>query len=228
MPDSPIAAHAATAGELQERLDASRDRQPFVVLRHPETGQRLVRLHEQTRITIGRLPECDLWLEWDERVSRLHAELLSIGGEWIVADDGLSTNGTWVNDLRLNGRRRLRDGDLIRIGETMLAFCNPVEASSATVTADPSRLVRVTPAQRRVLVALCRPSLLTGQLTVPSNADIAAELYISVDSVKTHMKALFVAFELGGTTSRIKRAELVERAVRGGAVLERDVVTDES
>ena len=229
MPESPIAAHVATPAELQARLEAARGGAPFLVLRHPQTGQQLVSLDEGARVTIGRRAQCDLWLEWDGRVSRLHAELLRIGGEWIVVDDGLSANGTWVNDTRLNGRRRLRDGDLIRVGDTLLAFCSPAEGNSATISVDAGQaLVRITPAQRRVLVALSRPYLATGRLTVPSNAEVAAELFISVDSVKTHLKALFEAFELGDTSSRVKRVELVERAVRNGVVLTRDVAGTET
>jgi pSer/pThr/pTyr-binding forkhead associated (FHA) protein len=224
VPESPLAAHLATPSELQERIAATRVGAPFLVFRHPETGQVLVSLRARSRLTIGRRSECDLALEWDSRVSRLHAELLLIGGEWIAADDGLSANGTWVDDTRLNGRRRLRDGDLIGIGETILAFCSPAEGSASTINVGAEHLtVRVTPAQRRVLVALCRPFLLTGSLTAPSNAEIAAELFLSIDSIKTHMKALFEAFNLDDSGSRLKRAQLVERAVRSGSVLIRDV-----
>jgi hypothetical protein len=184
-------------------------------------------LADRTRLTIGRRPECDLAVEWDGRVSRLHAELLLIGGEWIITDDGLSANGTRVNDTRLGGRRRLRDGDLIYVGETALAFCSPAEGIAATLNLDAAALsVHISPAQRRVLVALCRPFLLTGSLTAPSNAEIAAELFLSVDSIKTHMKALFEAFGLAQSASRLKRADLVERAVRSGSVLVRDVTGD--
>ena len=56
-------------------------------------------------------------------MSRLHAELEQRAGEWTISDDGLSQNGTWVNGLRLAGRRRLNDGDLVRVGRTMFAFC---------------------------------------------------------------------------------------------------------
>jgi pSer/pThr/pTyr-binding forkhead associated (FHA) protein len=227
LPESPLAAHLSAPSELQERIEATRAGSPFLVLRHPETGQVLVSLQGRSQLTIGRRSECDLALEWDGRVSRLHAELLLISGEWIAADDGLSANGTWVGDTRLNGRRRLRDGDLIRIGETILAFCSPAEGSAATINVSAEHLmVRVTPAQRRVLVALCRPFLLTGSLTAPSNAEIAAELFLSIDSIKTHIKALFEAFSLHDSASRLKRAELVERAVRSGSVLERDVAPD--
>src|SRR5262249_38057080 len=136
-------------------------------------------------------------------------------------------NGTWLNDRRLSGRRRLRDGDLVRVGATVIVFCNPSEPSAATLDAEEEESQpRVTPAQRRVLVALCRPFLLTGTPATPSNADLASELFLSIDSVKTHLKALFEAFELGESRSRMKRVELVERAVKRGSVHARDVVSD--
>jgi len=34
-------------------------------------------------------------LEWDSEVSRVHAELVEIGGAWTVSDDGLSRNGSY-------------------------------------------------------------------------------------------------------------------------------------
>ena len=37
---------------------------------------------------------------------------------WVLVDDGLSSNGTFVNGERLNGTRRLDDGDTIRFGTT--------------------------------------------------------------------------------------------------------------
>jgi predicted component of type VI protein secretion system len=224
VPDSPLAPHLATPAELQARLHAARHGAPFLVLRHPNNGQMLVSLGDQTRITIGRRAECDIATEWDGRVSRLHAELVLIGGEWILTDDGLSANGTRVNDAALNKRRRLRDGDLVRVGDTIIAYCSPADLATATLNVDAaSSIIAITPAQRRVLVALCRPYLQTGALAAPANAELAAELFLSVDSVKTHMKALFVAFGLDDSPSRIKRASLIEQAVRLGIISPRDI-----
>jgi pSer/pThr/pTyr-binding forkhead associated (FHA) protein len=49
-----------------------------------------------------------------------------------VTDDGLSRNGTFVNDRRVEGRRRLTDGDLLRCGETLLLFVSPFQAAEQT------------------------------------------------------------------------------------------------
>ena len=54
----------------------------------------------------------------------------------------------------------------------------------------------LTPAQRRVLVALCRPYKESTFATPASNQQIADELTISVDAVKTTMRKLFELFGL--------------------------------
>ena len=73
-------------------------------------------------------------------------------------------------------------------------------------------------------MALCRPSLVArGYAAPPGNAELAGELFLSVDSIKTHLKGLFEAFELDHVPPSQKRATLVERALRLGIVTERDV-----
>ncbi|MGZ4182186.1 MAG: FHA domain-containing protein [Solirubrobacteraceae bacterium] len=42
----------------------------------------------------------DVSIGWDAEVSGLHAELQAFSGEWTIVDDGLSTNGTYVNGSR--------------------------------------------------------------------------------------------------------------------------------
>lgn len=224
MLESPLAPHVTTPAELQARLQMAREGSPFIVLRRPDGTQWLISLAGRTRLTIGRRPESDLPLLWDMQVSRLHAELVCVGHDWVATDDGLSANGTWVAGERLSGRKRLRDGDVIRVGSSLLAFCSPLETLEATsLAADATEAARISGAQRRVLVALCRPFLLDGTLAPPSNSQLAADLFLSVDSIKTHLKALFDAFELGDVPPRQKRAALVERAVRTGVVHQRDV-----
>ncbi len=223
MSESPLAPHVATPTELQARLQLAARGDPFIVLRHPEGAQELVSLEGRVGLTIGRRAETDISLSWDPRVSRLHAELVRVGEDWVVTDDGLSANGTWLGDDRVFGRRRLRDGDLIRIGNTLIAFCAPLDSSDTTAMAGTaSAAVEISPAQRRVLVALCRAFVISGTLVPPSNSELAAELFLSVESIKTHLKALFDAFDLSAVPPRQKRSALVERAVRTGVVREAD------
>jgi pSer/pThr/pTyr-binding forkhead associated (FHA) protein len=51
------------------------------------------------------------------------------GGSWLIVDDGLSRNGTFVNGERVTGRRRLQDGDHIGAGTTPLIFSDPMQGS---------------------------------------------------------------------------------------------------
>ena len=68
-------------------------------------------------LTIGRAPDNGLVL-FDGRVSRHHARLYGRRGALLLADLG-STNGSWVNDRRVE-EMALGEGDRIRVGDTIL------------------------------------------------------------------------------------------------------------
>ena len=177
------------------------------------------------RLTIGRRKGNDIVLDWDAEVSRIQAALERVGPDWLIADDGLSHNGTWVNGGRVTGHQRLRDGDIIAVGATTLAFVAPSsEASQPTATARRAHLgSRLTPAQRRVIVALCRPYA-SGPYAAPaSNREIADELVVSVDAVKRNLRALFALFGVDDLPQNRKRAALAEAALRTGAVARREL-----
>jgi pSer/pThr/pTyr-binding forkhead associated (FHA) protein len=72
-------------------------------------------------LTIGRGDDNDLPLDGDEYASSRHARFEPRRDGVYVEDVG-STNGTFVNGIRLTGDRRLVAGDVIRIGETDLRF----------------------------------------------------------------------------------------------------------
>ncbi|TCO23410.1 FHA domain-containing protein [Kribbella steppae] len=65
-------------------------------------------------VLIGRASDCDLILEHPD-ISRHHAELLRIDGVSFELRDLDSTNGTFVNGVRV-GSRLVGDGDEIRLG----------------------------------------------------------------------------------------------------------------
>ena len=148
--------------------------------------------------TVGRRAEMDVSIGWDAEVSGLHAELQAFSGEWTIVDDGLSTNGTYVNGNRVRGRQRLRDGDRVRVGKTLLVYrsVEEVPVPRTVPTGEPPSAALLTDTQRRVLVALCRPYRDGGRFATPaSNAQIAAELFVSVDAVKAQLRLLFTSFE---------------------------------
>lgn len=63
----------------------------------------------------------------DGKVSRCHA-VLDVAGGRVVLTDQASTNGTWINDLRIEQPTELRDGDRIRVGGIELRFYDPSSA----------------------------------------------------------------------------------------------------
>lgn len=176
-------------------------------------------------VTIGRGEACDVRLTLDPEVSRLHAELERLGGTWVVVDDGLSRNGTFVNGERIAGRHRLTNGDVLRCGDSLLTFRDPTGASyDSTRPASDSPAAQVTESQRRVLVALCRPLREGGTYAMPAgNKEIADELVLTVGAVKGHLRALFEKLGVEDLPQNRKRLRLVERAVETGVISLRDL-----
>ena len=218
--------HAASVAELRAQIEAERGGLPFVMYRVPGGEQRIVTLPEGARVTVGRHAGADLALTADERVSRLHAELEQLVEDWVLVDDGLSRNGSFVNGERVMGRRRLKDGDVLRFGSTGVVYRNPRQVGSpaTAVGSDIGPIGELTGTQRKVLIALCRPFKDAPGFGVPAtNSEIAAELYLSVDAVKAHLRVLFEKFGISHLGPNEKRLRLVEAAFRCGAVSDRDL-----
>jgi hypothetical protein len=209
---------AASPSELQALLRATRAGVPFVFFRDGEQALKIVELGEQ--MAIGRAPGSDLEIAWDLRVSGVHAHVEQHGRQWVIEDDGLSRNGTFVGGERLRGQRTLKDGDLIQVGDTIIAFRDPLPGGVAATIAVPTvPAPHVSDAQRRVLVALCRPFRDSERFATPAtNQEIADELVLSLDAVKSHMRALFARFGVEDLPPNEKRTRLVERALAGGVV----------
>lgn len=200
--------------------EAERAGKPFLVMRDDGGEQRLVTLDDAAAtLIVGRSEDSDVPVPWDDRVSRTHAQLVRVGTRWYVEDDGLSRNGTWVNEERVTGRRPLGDGDVLRVGHTAVLVRIPSQGTS-----DPTRpesrfapAAPLPPGQRRVLEALCRPCLAPGGPHPPaSNEQIAGELHLSVDAVKAHLRQLFRRFDIEHLPQIQKRTALVRIAIESG------------
>lgn len=224
--ESPIAPHTSTPAELKERLAAERAGEPFLVYRDANARQRICVLSPpRDTVTIGRRASSDITLDWDQEVSRLHAIVEHVGGNWMITDDALSSNGSFVNGERLVGSHRLEDGDLILVGDTAILFREPgaePEQSTARAGSAPQRS-DLSATQRRVMIALCRPYRGDAPYAVPAtNEAIGTEVHLSVHSVKAHLRALFQKFGIEGLPQNQKRARLVALALHSGLVSERD------
>jgi pSer/pThr/pTyr-binding forkhead associated (FHA) protein len=76
-------------------------------------------LLQQDAITVGRSPDCDIFLD-DVTVSRRHALLKREDGQFLLEDQG-SLNGTFLNRRRIESAP-LEDGDELQIGKYRLTF----------------------------------------------------------------------------------------------------------
>jgi pSer/pThr/pTyr-binding forkhead associated (FHA) protein len=87
------------------------------VIDPPQRRGRVFELGEE--VTVGRSPGCAVPLDDDTFASSIHARVFRRSGELWIEDLG-STNGTWLNDERLEIPARLRRGDHVKVGSTIL------------------------------------------------------------------------------------------------------------
>ena len=220
--DTPLALDRATPADLAARREAEQRGNPFLVYRDDAEAQQIVPLDPASgSLTVGRRTEADISLPWDPEVSRLHAELECKAGEWLLCDDGFSQNGTFVNGLRIHGRRRLADGDLLRLGQTTFAYCDPGESGSGITMApgDLGAAPKFSEQQQRILRVLCRPLLGDGEGIKPTtDAEIAAETGIAEETVANELDHLGRTFGLQDMPPKDRRAEVALLALRSGLV----------
>lgn len=167
------------------------------------------------RLTIGRSDSNQVAIAADPELSRLHAVLEPVGAGWCLRDLA-SSNGSYVNGERIWSDRPLRNGDEIRVGRTRLVFRSSDRAGDLTQTAAPPP--QLTPRERDVLVALCRPVLSADLFTEPASIrQIAEQLVVTDAAVKQHLLRLYDKFLVHEPGER-RRVRLANEAIRRGAV----------
>ena len=80
-------------------------------------------------LTIGRLPHNDIVID-DQSVSRSHATLIINGGEYSIRDMG-SSNGTFINGMRINGLSNLKENDILKVGNELVPWMNYITMSGS-------------------------------------------------------------------------------------------------
>ena len=112
--------------EVLDPYGAASDPARFVVVGGPQAGARVELPPPPARLLIGRGETCDLVL-LDADCSREHVELVRDLDGTLARDLG-SKNGSRINDRPLR-ERRLRDRDELLIGQTVVVYEDPAEAS---------------------------------------------------------------------------------------------------
>lgn len=75
---------------------------------------------ENDAMSIGRSPQTDIWLD-EPSVSRRHANL-TVQGDRVTLEDLGSSNGTFVNDKKVDSPTELNDQDMLRLGTIVFKF----------------------------------------------------------------------------------------------------------
>jgi hypothetical protein len=98
--------------------DARRRKRPWsIAIVEPKSAARAFEVDGE--LTIGRAGGCAVPLPDDTFVSQVHARVFERDGDaWV--EDLKSTNGTLVNGAPLREPQRLRKGDRIQVGSTVL------------------------------------------------------------------------------------------------------------
>jgi pSer/pThr/pTyr-binding forkhead associated (FHA) protein len=78
-------------------------------------------------ISIGRSPACEIAIFNDAMVSRMHARLVTNESGTTLMDMN-SSNGVYLNGVRLTDPKRVKPGDIIRIGDQSLAVMSQAGA----------------------------------------------------------------------------------------------------
>lgn len=91
------------------------DSSRLVMSQGPQPGQTFAL--DQDLLTLGRDPGNNIVIN-DPQVSRQHARITRQGDLMVIEDMG-STNGTFVNGMRLTGPHTLANGDVISLGDTV-------------------------------------------------------------------------------------------------------------
>jgi hypothetical protein len=113
-----LAPHQASALLAQPR---AQERGRLIVVRSPVLEKGEVYTLDSHAVRVGRGGDNDLPVDGDEYVSSHHARF-EPRRDGVYLEDVGSTNGTFVNGIRLTRERRLVPGDVVRIGETDLRF----------------------------------------------------------------------------------------------------------
>jgi pSer/pThr/pTyr-binding forkhead associated (FHA) protein len=172
-------------------------------------------------IVIGSKEGCDIVVEGDPAVSRVHARLERRVSVWSIADCG-ARNGTFVNGVRISQERRLQNGDAITMGNSTKFVFRDAKVDTDTATAPAAPKPRLTPTEREVLKELVRPWF-EGQPFSPvaSVEEIAARRFTGDGAVKNCLGSLYDKFgvpPVDPDNKADRRTRLAQMAMQAGVI----------
>jgi predicted component of type VI protein secretion system len=170
----------------------------------------------EKRTTVGRDPEADVCID-DEAVSWHHVEIESRGGV-LMATDLDSRNGTALNGEPLDRSRRLRDGDVLTIGEHRLEISDPVPGRAGATVAASEPSVALNEEERATASALVAPYRSEGAFAgrPATRAELAEALHVSERTAQRRLDALAAKLEISGEVGRERPRLIAARVIELG------------
>ncbi len=178
----------------------------------------VAQLESAVAVHIGRGPENDVVIDWDQRVSGTHAKVEREAQLWFLEDLD-SKNGTFVGDDRITDRRRLHDADIVYLssgqGAPQLEF-NCAEALESTATTRGRERPRLTAGEQKLLAAVCIHRLCSTGHEAATDKEMASLLIMERPSIRSGLTSIYGKFDLQDVPQGRKRRRLVAIAVDEG------------
>jgi pSer/pThr/pTyr-binding forkhead associated (FHA) protein len=180
-----------------------------------------VMLNEQDEVVVGSKEGCDLVIDGDPAVSRVHARLERHVSVWSIIDCQ-SKNGTFVNGVRVVLERRLEHRDEITMGNHTKLVFRDAGWTHDTATAPATPLPKLTPTERDVLKELMRPWYQGARFQPVATVEEIAQRRCTGDgAVKNCLANLYDKFDvppIDPENRADRRTRLAQKAWQGGAL----------
>jgi len=168
------------------------------------------------RTVVGRDPEADVPLD-GEAVSWHHLEI-ELHGEVPMATDLDSRNGTALNGEPLDRPRRLRDGDVLSVGEHRLEVSDALPGRGGETVAAAAPAVPLSEEERATAAALVAPYRSEGAFAgrPATRAEIAESLHVSERTAQRRLDALAAKLDVPGEAGRERPRLIAARVIELG------------
>jgi hypothetical protein len=117
---APASARAVTPRPVAKPVARERARRPAgeLVIHAPDNRPQVIQLNGGSEVTLGRASESTVVLT-DPYVSDRHAHVFHDGRDWLIEDLG-STNGTFLNQVKVTSPTPIKAGDQLGLGKTVV------------------------------------------------------------------------------------------------------------
>jgi predicted component of type VI protein secretion system len=168
------------------------------------------------RTVVGRDPDADVCID-DEAVSWNHLEIESRGGV-LMATDLDSSNGTTLNGEPLDRPRRLRDGDVLVVGDHRLEVSDPIPGRRGGTVAVTEPARPLSEEERATAAALVAPYRSEGAFAgrPATRAELAEALHVSERTAQRRLDALAAKLDVPGDAGRERPRLVAARVIELG------------